>query len=101
MTLYFIPEGYPHHIENLTDEEMRFLIFFDQTTPEDIGFTSALSAFPRRIIAPTLGCREEPLPLARFGQCADKDLPIQLVPDEGLPAISTRQYMIKRIAVHV
>jgi Cupin len=60
--MYFIPKGYPHHIENLTDEEMRFLIFFDQTTPEDIGFTGALSAFPRRIIAPTLGCTEGTLP---------------------------------------
>lgn len=39
--------------------ELRFLIFFDNTTPEDIGFTGALAALPRRIIAPTLGCTEE------------------------------------------
>ena len=58
-----IPKGYPHHIENLRDEEVRFLIFFDKTTPEDIGFTGALAAFPRKIIAPTLGCTEETLPL--------------------------------------
>ena len=60
--MYFIPKGYPHHIENLADEEIRFLIFFDKTTPEDIGFTGALAAFPRQIIAPTLGCTEETLP---------------------------------------
>ena len=60
--MYFIPKGYPHHIENLAEEEIRFLIFFDKTTPEDIGFTGALAAFPRRIIAPTLGCTEETLP---------------------------------------
>ena len=60
--MYFIPKGYPHHIENLTDEEMHFLIFFDKTTPEDIGFTGALAAFPRRIAGPTLGCTEETLP---------------------------------------
>ena len=60
--MYFIPKGYPHHIENLRDDELRFLIFFDNTTPEDIGFTGALAALPRRIIAPTLGCTEETLP---------------------------------------
>lgn len=31
--MYFIPKGYPHHIENLRDDELRFLIFFDNTTP--------------------------------------------------------------------
>jgi oxalate decarboxylase len=61
--MYFIPKGYPHHIENLREDEMRFLIFFDNTTPEDIGFTGALAAFPRKIIAPTLGCTEETLPI--------------------------------------
>ena len=43
--MYFIPKGYPHHIENLRDDEMRFLIFFDNTTPEDIGFTGAWPVF--------------------------------------------------------
>jgi oxalate decarboxylase len=44
--IYFIPKGYPHHTENLAEEEIRVLIFFDKTTPEDIGFTGALAAFP-------------------------------------------------------
>ncbi|MEI6416692.1 MAG: cupin domain-containing protein [Verrucomicrobiota bacterium] len=51
---YFIPRAYPHHIENLTNEELRFLIFFDTPHVQDIGYTGAIPAFPNRIIAPTL-----------------------------------------------
>lgn len=53
--IYFIPRAYPHHIENLTDGEMRFLIFFDTPDVQDIGFTGAIPAFPGRITGPTLG----------------------------------------------
>ena len=28
--VYFIPRAFPHHIENLEDEETHFLVFFDQ-----------------------------------------------------------------------
>lgn len=53
--IYFIPRGWPHHIENLTDGEMRFLIFFDTPDVQDIGFTGGIPGFPARIIGPTLG----------------------------------------------
>ncbi len=60
--MYFIPKAYPHHIENLENEETRFLIFFDQPMPEDIGYTGGLATFPGRIVAPTIGCTKETLP---------------------------------------
>jgi oxalate decarboxylase len=53
--VYFIPRAYPHHIENLTDSEMRFLIFFDTPDVQDIGFTGAIPAFGENITGPTLG----------------------------------------------
>lgn len=60
--MYFIPQAYPHHIENLEDEETHFLIFFNQPMPLDIGFTGGLPAFPSRIVAPTIGCNAASLP---------------------------------------
>jgi oxalate decarboxylase len=42
--VYFIPRAYPHHIENLTDSKLRFLIFFDTPDVQDIGFTGAIPA---------------------------------------------------------
>jgi oxalate decarboxylase len=53
--VYFIPRAYPHHIENLTDSELRFLIFFDNPDVQDIGFTGAIPAFASRITGPALG----------------------------------------------
>jgi oxalate decarboxylase len=60
--MYFIPKGYPHHIENLGSDELHFLIFFDRAMPEDIGYTGGIPAFPRRMVAPTLGTTERALP---------------------------------------
>jgi len=57
--IYFIPRAYPHHIENLTNEEMRFLIFFDTPDVQDIGFTGAIPGFPNRITGPTLSLSDE------------------------------------------
>lgn len=57
--VYFIPRAYPHHIENLTDRELRFLIFFDTPDVQDIGFTGAIPAFAERITGPTLGLTQE------------------------------------------
>lgn len=52
--VYFIPRAYPHHIENLTNSELRFLIFFDSPDVQDIGFTGAIPGFTKRIVGPTL-----------------------------------------------
>jgi oxalate decarboxylase len=57
--VYFIPRAYPHHIENLTDSELRFLIFFDTPDVQDIGFTGAIPAFGENITGPALGLSAE------------------------------------------
>ena len=59
--VYFIPRAFPHHIENLEEEETHFLVFFDQAEVRDIGYTGGAGAFPTRILAPTLG-----IPAAEF-----------------------------------
>ncbi|MCI9881774.1 cupin domain-containing protein [Methylobacterium goesingense] len=64
--VYFIPRAYPHHIEQLGDEEIHFLIFFDQPTPGDIGYRATASAFSRGVLAATLGTTEEVLPTLPF-----------------------------------
>ena len=53
--VYFIPRAFPHHIENLEDDATHFLVFFDQAQVRDIGYTGGADAYPRRILAPTLG----------------------------------------------
>ena len=56
------PRGFPPHIENLEDTETHFLVFFDQAEVRDIGFTGSAGAYPRRILAPTLGMAAADLP---------------------------------------
>ncbi|HEX4020213.1 MAG TPA: cupin domain-containing protein [Acidobacteriaceae bacterium] len=63
---YFIPPAYPHHIEQMGDEAIRFLIFFDQPFPQDIGYRATGTAFSRPVLAATLGCDPEKLPQLPF-----------------------------------
>lgn len=49
--IYFIPKAYPHHIENLGDDDLKILIFFDQAMPEDIGFTGSVKSNSNEALA--------------------------------------------------
>lgn len=73
--VYFIPRGYPHHIENLGDSEVHFLIFFDTPDVKDIGFSGAVPAFPGRMIAPTIG-----ISLTQYEQIPRQPADLLLVP---------------------
>ena len=60
--VYFVPRAYPHQIEVIGDDEIHFLIFFDQPTPADIGFRASASAFSRSVLAASFGVAESELP---------------------------------------
>lgn len=57
--IYFIPKAYPHHIENLEETDLRLLIYFDQSMPEDIGFTASVKSNRSEILAKIMGCEEQ------------------------------------------
>lgn len=51
--VYFVPRGYPHHIENIGKEEFHFLVFFDRDTPGDIGFSAGIRAYSNEVLGAT------------------------------------------------
>jgi oxalate decarboxylase len=63
---YFIPPAYPHHIENIGHETFHVLIFFDRTTPGDVGYRSLINVYPRPLLAAALGMGESDLPVFPF-----------------------------------
>lgn len=64
--VYFIPRAYPHHIEVLGEDDIHFLIFFDQPTPGDIGYRATASAFSREVLSAAFGVRDADLPRFPF-----------------------------------
>ncbi len=60
--VYFVPSAYPHHIEDVGEDDIHFLIFFDQPTPGDIGYRATASAFSREVLAATFQVPERLLP---------------------------------------
>jgi oxalate decarboxylase len=61
--MYFIPAAYPHQIEVLGDEEIHFLIFFDQPMPYDVGYRASATAMSREVLSATFGLTTEALPV--------------------------------------
>lgn len=47
----FLPKGYYHYIENLGDTPLHFAIFFNHSTPSDIGLSGCLGAYPNELLA--------------------------------------------------
>lgn len=59
---YFIPRAYPHQIEVLGEEDIHFLVFFDQPTPGDIGYRLSTTAISAETLAATFGIAPEAVP---------------------------------------
>jgi oxalate decarboxylase len=62
--MYFIPPAYPHHIETLPEggKDIHFCIFFDQPSPQDIGYKASATAIPHEVMAATLGVSRAKMP---------------------------------------
>jgi len=59
--IVFVPQGYFHYFENIGEEELRFLIVFNNSTREsgdDIGIAVSVGGMPRHVMAATFGVPE-------------------------------------------
>lgn len=57
--LSFLPKGYPHYIETIGNEEAKFIVFFNNVQPADIGFSGAFGAYSNETLATVLGSSPE------------------------------------------
>ncbi|KAK9764602.1 hypothetical protein K7432_007752 [Basidiobolus ranarum] len=64
--VYFIPKAYPHHIENIGQGDIHFLIFFDQNTPGDIGYKASISGYSRDTLTAAFDIASQNLPILPF-----------------------------------
>jgi oxalate decarboxylase len=64
--VYYIPRSYPHHIEDIGDSDIHFLIFFDQPMPRDVGYRAAVSALRPEVVAAAFGVETGALPELPF-----------------------------------
>lgn len=47
----FLPQGYVHYIENTGNDDALFTIFFNHTSPNDIGLSGAMGAYSDEVLA--------------------------------------------------
>ena len=60
--VYCIPASYPHQIEVIGEEEIHFLIFFDQPMPKDVGYRQAGAVFSPEVLSAAFGLPKNVLP---------------------------------------
>ncbi len=60
--VYFIPVAYPHHFEDLGEDDLKLLVFFDQPRPGDIGMLTAASCFSKDVLAASFGLSPSQFP---------------------------------------
>lgn len=46
-----IPQGYFHHIENISSKELHMTVFFNHSEPDDIGLSGAITTYSDEVIA--------------------------------------------------
>jgi oxalate decarboxylase len=50
----FIPQGYAHYIENNGSEDLRWMVVFNNTYPDDIGVSTTFAGMPTHMLTKTL-----------------------------------------------
>jgi oxalate decarboxylase len=57
----FIPQGYAHYIENVGTDDLRWVVVFNGTFPEDIGLSTTFGGMPTHTFTDTFSLPEEAL----------------------------------------
>jgi oxalate decarboxylase len=60
--VYFIPPAYPHHFEDLGEDELKLLVFFDQSKPGDVGMSNAVPGFSMDVVAASFNVSPSVMP---------------------------------------
>jgi oxalate decarboxylase len=55
----FVPQGFLHHIENISEEETKFIITFNHEKPEDIGISGSIGSIPNAALDYTFIVKRE------------------------------------------
>ena len=59
--IVFVPQGFFHYFENIGEDELRFLVVFNDSIAEsddDIGISVSLGRISNRVLAATFGVPE-------------------------------------------
>jgi oxalate decarboxylase len=96
----FVPRGYIHDIENISDQEAKFLFVFNQERPQDIGISGAVGSMPDRVLNETFGIKPPtPTFFNGFNNKSPKNIVIGSKPaNVSEAAIATAANSMTRIA---
>ena len=61
----FIPQGWAHYIRNVGSSDMRFVVVFNNSLPNDIGLSTMFGGMPTNTFSQTLGVPGSTLDAAR------------------------------------
>ena len=75
--LVFVPRGYIHDIENVSDQEAKFVTAFNYEQPQEIGISGSVGSMPDRVLNATFGIKPPTATFFnRFNNKSPKDIVI-------------------------
>jgi oxalate decarboxylase len=81
--LVFVPRGYIHDIENISDQEAKFITAFNYEQPREIGISGSVGSMPDRVLNATFGIKP---PTATFFNGFNNKSPKDIVIGSKPPA---------------
>jgi oxalate decarboxylase len=72
--IVFIPQGFAHDIENITNEETKFVIAYNIERPTTIGLSGSVGSMPNRVMDKTFGIKSPMTFFNGFNRNSPKDI---------------------------
>jgi oxalate decarboxylase len=94
--LVFVPRGYIHDIENISDQEAKFVTAFNYEQPQEIGISGSVVSMPDRVLNATFGIKPPTATFFNgFNNKSPKDIVIGSKPANTLGAAAADNSMTR------
>jgi oxalate decarboxylase len=94
--LVFVPRGYIHDIENISDQEAKFITAFNYERPQEIGISGSVGSMPDRVLNATFGIKPPTATFFNgFNNKSPKDIVIGSKPANTLGAAAADNSMTR------
>jgi oxalate decarboxylase len=89
--IVFVPQGYLHEFNNISNEEAKFVLVFNNERPQTMGISGAVGSMPNRVMNATFGIKPPSMFFNGFNKNSPNDIVIGSKPANTVePASMTK-----------
>ena len=94
----FVPQGFIHDIENISNEETKFVLAYNNELPTNIGISGSVGSMPNRVMNATFGIKPPNIFFNGFNKNSSNDIVVGSKPASVVePGSSSLEFPILQI----